>query len=46
MGNDTMMDANATDMGMDTNMTMDANATGANATDAKTTADANATNTQ
>jgi hypothetical protein len=27
MGNDTMYDANATDMGMDTNMSMDANAT-------------------
>ena len=34
---DPMMDANATDMGMDTNMTMDANAT--------VTTDANATTT-
>ena len=33
LGNDAMYDANATDMGLDTNMTMDANMTDMNATD-------------
>ena len=51
LGNDTMMDANATgDMGMDTNMTMDANATDMNLTNdmnSATTADNTmATNSQ
>ena len=45
MGGDTMMDANA-DMGMDTNMSMDANATSTDAnatsTDANATTDTNA----
>jgi len=50
LGNDTMMDANASDMGMDTNMTMDANATDMNLTNdmnSATTADNTmATNSQ
>ena len=49
LGNDAMYDANATDMGLDTNMTMDANmTTDMNATDMNATmpppADANTTN--
>ncbi len=48
IGADATYDANATDMGMDTNLTMDANAIDANATDANVaeaapTADAEAT---
>ncbi|HYI63801.1 MAG TPA: hypothetical protein VEW71_02835 [Allosphingosinicella sp.] len=44
MGNDTMMDANATDMGMDTNMTMDANvSTDTNTTTTTTTTETNTT---
>jgi len=42
MGNDVMMDANATDMGMDTNMSMDSNATDMNASEDMNAADANA----
>ena len=49
LGNDTMMDANATDMGMDANMSLDANMTDmnmANDMNAVTEADNTMTNAQ